>query len=375
MSDFENLLLSKKKYPNDYNDQILKAIQIITATPYNKMLFGSNVFKALYYSGDIDLMQDIPLNKQKDAMFKIVGQVNYMKNHILKDGIYMYGDIKIGRHPYFSVFEKLIGMIKNCKIQGFKPQEIRKYADKYKIKELINIPDELDFKGWVKYYNIIHDLATVRWDYNDIVNGFVIIKPEIKFTLGEAINDSLLTKIDMYSFINGKFMEITNAFKSDELEIDEVVLGIKQSMMVYLYDDPPNYMKAVKRAFSALRIEGKNMYLVEKLTKFLVSNTNLLSSCITDLDVVSEILKRNEMNLNLRINIGLHIDIIISKLSNVYVVDLDVIDSVKKLIQNTSEDIIKKVEIIVKFLKEKLNILTLDYLNKYNIDLVKLLCP
>ena len=375
MSDFENLLLSKKKYPNDYNDQILKAIQIITATPYNKMLFGSNVFKALYYSGDIDLMQDIPLNKQKNAIIKIVGQVNYMKTHILKDGVYMYGDIKIGRHPYFSVFEKLIGMIKNCEIQGFKPQEIREYASKYGIKELINIPDKLDFNGWVKYYNIIHELATVRWTYNDVINGFVIIKPHIEFTLEEAIKDSLLTKIDMYAFINGKFMEITNAFKSDELDIDDVVLGIKRNMMIYLYDDPPNYMKAVKRAFSALRIEGKNMYLVEKLTKFLVSNTNLLSSCITDLEVVSEILKRNEMNLNLRLNIGLHIDTIISRLSNVYVVDLDIIDSVKKLIQNSSEDIIKKIDVIVKFLKEKLNILTLDYLNKNNIDLVKLLCP
>jgi len=327
----------------------------------------------LIYAGDIDIIQkNIPVSKHADLMQFIIKRI-LRAREILTQPNYFFGDIKVGRHPLYYPLEDYIGDIYNMNIIGYEPEKIMQLARKYKLKELYNIPDNslIDLKKWAKLYKIIHNLATLRWKYTDILNGFLVVD-NIQVNLSDAVKNSKLTKIDMY-FINGtRLMEITNVLVEKMPDMDEIRRGIKVNMLIYLKDDPPNYPKAIKRAYSVSRAEG-NTEMLEKLILFLKSNMNLLASVITDLSVVPVILETNNLNY-VRSVLRPHFNYIVSKMANVYVIELSekFFELIKKLHSQSKKNIIDIVNKIIDILKSQLNILTLEFMQKNSINLYNL---
>jgi hypothetical protein len=366
----EKFTKSVKKYPEEYNSELLEAIRIITVPKYEATLFGSSIFKALIYAGDIDIIQkNIPVSEHADLMQFIIKRILHAREVIMRPN-YFFGDIKVGRHPLYYPLEDYIGDVYNMKIVGYEPLKIMKLAKKYKLKELYNIPDNstIDLKNWAELYKIIHNLATLRWKYTDILKGFLVVD-KIQVKLSDAVKNSKLTKIDMY-FINGtRLMEITNVLVDKMPDMDEIRHGIKVNMLIYLKEDPPNYPKAIKRAYSVSRAEG-NTEMLEKLILFLKSNMNLLASVITDLSVIPVILETNNLNYVSSI-LKPHFNAIVSKMSNVYIIELSekFFEIVKQLHTQSKKNIIDIVNKIIDILKSQLNILTVEFMQKNSINL------
>ena len=245
---------------------------------YEVILFGSSIFKALIYAGDIDLMQIIPVEEHAEALLKIVKQ-------ILKYPEIMHGDIKAGRHPTYYIFEELVGKINNCRIENYKGALIRQYAKKLNINELLNVPLSIsNISEWVKIFDIIHKIATIRWTFSDVIKGYTMVENN-KYFLVDAVKNSKLTKVDTFIFISGRYLEMTTAIIKDIPETKILYQTVIESGLGYLYDENPNYNKALKRFYSGARMIGDTAFL-QKITPYLTGNINRLASVITDLKTV-----------------------------------------------------------------------------------------
>ncbi len=96
-----------KEYPLDYQNEIKKAVSIISIPQYPITLFGSSVFKSLLYAGDVDIFQVMDIDDIAPSMQTVIKKIN-KSNFIL-------GDIKSGVNPILYPLSEMIGEIKDCK--------------------------------------------------------------------------------------------------------------------------------------------------------------------------------------------------------------------------------------------------------------------
>lgn len=372
--ELKRKVCARKKYPIDYPQNLRDAMETITDDKSPYILFGSSIFRNILFAGDIDIRQQMDMDKQRvDKILQTIIR------RIMKRG-YLIGDIKAGLNPRYAPFLDYLGMIKGCKIVGYSPAQIMDLARAEGIKNLMNIPSiyDITIPTWLKIYDIVHSIVTVRWDKEEILKGSKRINDDIDLIkLQDAVKFSELNKIDMYAFINGKFLEITNVFdQNPPRKVPEIVSDIKLNMLKYLMTDI-NYSKALKRAYSAARLEGRGDQL-SKIVPYLTSNINLGSSCVTDLSVIEDILEHGNKLKNIKDEMMSHLNFVISKLSNFYKANVDkeikyiydAIDNIDN--QDIFLELINKAK---KGLKEIINNLAHEYINNMGLNLARDFCP
>lgn len=363
--ELKKRVCTKKQYPLDYAPNYIEAIKDMTISDYKIVLFGSSVFKAIPYAGDIDLLQEVPANKILSLMQTIVQRLLIKK--------YLIGDIKAGIYPELIPLMLAVGEVKNGKIIGYDQKIIEKYNIEYNL-NLKNIQRPRNFREWMDIHNQIHDVIVVRVTPQELMYGWKNSMGKL-YSLKETIcNIYGLNKIDAYAWLNNKFIEITNVLifdKALEYRQSKQIYGIKIDLFKNLFAD--NYTKALKRAYTLARI--MNMpYELQKLTPFLSSNENLAASVLTDLKVLEEITTRiNIYNIINKISIFLQTMII--KLSNVYVFDTNIyIEAIKNIMMMINKpyyrdtDLQHDLEILIDNYKHNVNDVVVVYIKNHAIN-------
>lgn len=370
MKNLKNIVCPKKKFPNDYNKIERKAIKAISDPKYKIVFFGSSVFKSLIYAGDIDLFQIVPLDK-------IINSMQYVIKNLLKTDFIM-GDIKAGIKPEYSIFLDLLGKIDNGKIIGYKPELIRKIANENNIDDLKEAPlyYGLTINKWIDTYTKIHNLITLRWKPKDILNGY-IIEDNKKYFLKDTIKarpDDALNKIDIYYMDNGRLIELTNVFLPSAPAVDNMIYGIKINLLTYLLPDKLNYLKALKRAYTASRMMPTLFYIndLNKITPILLSSINKFNTISTDLGVILDLAKAdNKLTLKQFEYIIIHLENLINRINNMGFNVPNIINIINDAIDN-----IENKDLFVSLLKDAKNEVlkitnfnTKKYIKEYNINL------
>lgn len=379
----KSAICSKKIYPVDYQKDVIKAVENITIPSHDIIFFGSSLFRSLLYAGDIDLFQMVKGEEIESAMKSVIKKLIKEK--------YIIGDIKAGNHPIFEDFYKYLGKISGCRIVDYNPNGMYKMVHDLeikgiKLKEPLSIVDanKITFKSWLKLFKEIHQLVTLRWTPDEILKGEKEFMPHYFISLHVATTraskdiEIALNKIDIYIWINNKFLEITNVFRDEEYR-SFYIENIKLNMMSYIFTDKPNYNKALKRAYSIGRIE--NNPIIEKIYPFLNSNYNLLYSATTDLDVIKTILEFNEkISKDLEKKISITLDTVVNRLSyyyksniNKYVEEIKMIN--KDIHKFNRLDLIELLDDIISDLRNIVNHSAIQYMKDNNINLVKEFCP
>jgi hypothetical protein len=177
-------------------------------------------------------------------------------------------------------------------------------------------------KKVVKYFQFIYKTLDSKSSYSYITdfkcglnsNGEALkwTKKEVKenkkqlldgsfITLDNAILQKSTIKIDVISFINNTFIEISENYyikingvsNYDKLELnnDEIIESIKQSEKDEVKDN--NYNKALKRFFSWNYAKNKNAPILIKLVEFFNSSVGILNKARSDLDVIILLLEQD----------------------------------------------------------------------------------
>lgn len=398
-------ILRVKKFNEDYTSDELAAIRKIVYNPFNismrKLIneektvitYGSAIFKGNIKAGDIDMMQLIPLDEHAEALQFLLKQWTNNDNN---NSSYFIGDIKCGIISKFRSLLKYIGSYENGKIVGYN-YEACKYSfnltDDFRNKGLVlprKIESKNDFINYLKCYDLAHELITRRWLPEQIIDGYVVDDDGTEYSLKQACQESELTKVDMFFYLNNTFKEITNTLFDTKKVYDPKIFEDQLTFnMLIQYFAKGKLLKSIKRMYALVRMQkNENMTLLlhDFTQRSVVGSYN---SIINELKVLIDIYERhgssflnnidNNRDRRLRTHLG-SISIMIQKLYNPYYKEYgsmtNIINDIDDNINDekwTEKDIninIERMSGIIDFFNEKIEVICKEFIkeNKINFD-------
>ena len=180
-------------------------------------------------------------------------------------------------------------------------QSIYKTFDKKPITNYIT-----DFKCGINSNN-----EPLKWTKKEVLNNKKLLLNGSYITLEEAIQQKSTIKIDVISYINNTFIEISenyyikinNNSNYDNKELNEtnIINSIKESEKEELKDD--NYNKSLKRQFSWRYAKNKDDPKLKELEQFFNSDIGILNKTRSDLDVLILLLEKiKDINIDQILN-------------------------------------------------------------------------
>jgi len=354
---------SLREFPDEYPDEIITALGLISYNVDNIEIMGSFRQRALWFSGDIDGFEIIPYSEQtkaiKDIVLKIVNSYDYGTKLIL-------GDIKIGTSKYRELLN-YIGRVENNKVYGFNLHALKLIIRDTYVKEINEMIEQPTVQQWLEYNKFINSFVALRWTPEMIFRG----QHKDGYELTATLYNSPVTKIDMYYNYYGKYTEITNIIFNSKKNTDFFIKQIKLGIMTELNKN--NLLKGLKKMYSIARLL-KDCNILEKIAPILISPTNLLNSCKSDLNVISDMIDFGfDINRNREL-LNTHFNTIILKIAGYYYENLDTIifNQIKNLHNiNDNEQLKEYIEKISDYLNEIVNNNVEVYIKKNNITFKK----
>jgi hypothetical protein len=236
--------------------------------------------------------------------------------------------------------------------QGTKPA-LTKITTHFKnlFKETYKNPDGwiIDLKvGIDPNYNKDEDGYKLRWTKKDIMNGFKILKDGQKKYFKDCILDKSMFKLDYILLLNGQFVEISEKYiikignENNIVSNSDIKEELKKDIQKYKKE---NKMKALKREFSILKLEGKNQKKIKMYEDIFNSDLGYMNNIINQLKTISLMLEQDFKKVDLN-DIYNNLQILKQNLSFFNTKNLsDEIDSLcniknKKYLYNSLEKII-----------------------------------
>lgn len=139
--------------------------------------------------------------------------------------------------------------------------------------------------------------SPLRWDYSEIHSG---VNNGVSFD--EAIQQKGIIKLDIISFINGRFVEITEVYNvkiNGKSNMDYTNEEVVKSITADYKDEVKklNFMKALKKMYSISKLINNKDPLLDILVTYFNSPIGLLYRCKADLETILTILSYNKFEL------------------------------------------------------------------------------
>jgi hypothetical protein len=139
----------------------------------------------------------------------------------------------------------------------------------------------------------------IRWNYDDIMIGE---KHNIKFI--DAIKMKGIIKLDIITLLeNMRFVEITevynfrfNGTSNMDYSRDQVIKEIIKDYKREIIDN--NYMKSLKKMYSILKLKNEDDNILNLLLNYFNSPIGLLYRCLSDINVLIEVLNYSKFNIS-----------------------------------------------------------------------------
>jgi hypothetical protein len=204
----------------------------------------------------------------------------------LESKVNVVGSASIKKSIYYSdydLFEKVSGKSDTMIYNHFKSVfEVVKRSDNVVI---------TDFKCGEK------NGVSLRWTYEEIKNN-----NNQGVSFAEALRHKSMIKMDIVALVSGRFVEITEVYNiyldgepNMSMTLEEIVENIKNEYAMEVRDG--NYMKALKRMFSLLKLKNEEPQKQELLLEYFNSPNGLIYRCKSDLETMLLVLDSSKFNL------------------------------------------------------------------------------
>lgn len=376
----QHILETKPK--ESYTNQINDSIKLISFSYDDSIVFGSFIYKSQPYPGDIDITEQIiECCDYNEASKKLVKAFQMIIKRIHgKKGVYL-GDVKAGYDPI--IFEFFYNRVYNNFDKNKVKEELIKLKNDGYIEDISDMLKLLNNKyfdedNYLDLKDSIRKLYILRWNYNEIMKGYKILINNRKFTLQQGISQITLTKIDMWYPINGKYIEVTNAFQlfyqkqkgDNKIQLNyhsiNLLEELKTEVKKYSSKHYLKPFKMAKRMYSIARIlhDISTAKPIVELFRSELGLLNQINSEIETLILMLEKLPEPPMK-----QIKLQIDNFKTRLSSIINTNID-LNNLYKNINVITENALSKekiIEILVKiheYIKKIVSNDTLNYLKE-----------
>jgi hypothetical protein len=247
-----------------------KQLALLTARKTDEVdIFGSYIYRNQLYAADIDIFE---IYKGKHDLSTIAKQFyqSFKKivQRVLSTPLEYYSEVKCGVDERFdidigtcsegiySVSRSINDKLANLLARGLL------YNDDYNQLASILLKTNKDGDDYDIVSSIIRKYYIIRWEAKEVLQGWKLLIGDIKFYFVEGLKMNSLVKIDTWSYLNNKLLEVTNVYflsyvkdgKSIDIQShnDPSTLKADIEKLYYsnLYYSP---FKMVKRIYAYLR--------------------------------------------------------------------------------------------------------------------------
>lgn len=259
-------IVSKKEFPEGFPSDVTNVVNNMSFTNGKKIhIVGSMSLRSQLYAGDYDMIEFVDtFGSKENALTQLVRKFRQIVKNLQETPYTYISDIKSGSvEEWVIIFEphdhkKSMSQLE--KLYSEKIIDKHMYLDgKQRIKPRVTKYEHLalqrDFRP-----NI------VRWTPRDVILGYKTLIDGRKFTLKEAFQTPVITKLDVISWVqNNRFTDFSTIyqFKHDgklmNAGIRDIAEAIKDNILILQTEG--NYFKMAKRMFSLARYNGYGEYL------------------------------------------------------------------------------------------------------------------
>ena len=147
---------------------------------------------------------------------------------------------------------------------------------------------------------LIRDLFILRWKPADVKRGWIKMIDGKKKCLEDAVMDKTRMKIDLLGKVGNQFVEVSEIYSIKNKDGTNVVEKSKDEICEEYEDEihyysSTNAFKALKRLFSALKLDGEkeNLPAMEKLVEFFNSQVGYINKIRNELGILEQLLTQD----------------------------------------------------------------------------------
>lgn len=424
----------EKRPVESYTIEDIKNINLLSFTKNGAVPFGSATYKIQKYPGDLDLYEifiergiDKTISDFKTILVNKVKRIIQLKCHWItevKAGIDKRFDLSIGKLEmgiYTPNYQNLLEMYKIAKNDEGKDYNELFYLYNF-LSPLQNSHFEIleNCKKTQEEYStiseIIRNRKILRWKPQDIINERIIQNGKI-ISLLNALHDNSSVKIDMITYLDNRFTEVTNffflaAYCGNDLclintsynftDPKESIQNFKEQIKIEiesLFYNSDNFFKGVKRMWAYSRsiiVSSPSLYHTSLYNKGMEENERGYEKAIIDLSplisgnismvyqikseieaillIISSLLSKNEKEKEkcigkiLKQIEGWKVSFShVTEWDNKFLLELySLLDSISEFFvifkKSQKEEVIIKFELLKEILKKKINQMTMQEL-------------
>ena len=272
-------------------------VKLITLSD-NTRPVGSFKYKAHRYPTDIDIFERFSACcDKKTATREIVKRLQDLVKEIERHKLIFWGDFKAGLDMRFYASPDILTNAKACRdhlkniAYQLTDEEYEKFSALTEDPELFN--------------EEIRRLYTIRWSPMEILAGEKVLRGDLVMTLGGAINQNSVVKLDLWTPIDGRYNEMTNFFLFERVDEKGARIVLNQELGDYKanllhdivkYSSPEHYnpLKYAKRLWN-WSFFVKNKALGKKLAPLFSSGVALMNQMVGELETVQNMIKRYKL--------------------------------------------------------------------------------
>lgn len=287
-----------KEYPNGYSED---ALQILTTMSFtegkNVNILGSMSLRSQIYAGDYDAYETIHTKGSKEsALDTLVKTFKQIIKQVQKIPNTFVGDIKSGSIEEWKIIQEPFDYTNSlAKLHElFEDKIISKEVFEEGKKKLKPNPSKLELLRLQREFRP----NVLRWSPKEVMLGFKKLQDGRKFTLKEAFQSPIITKLDVVSWVqNNRFTDFSMIYEfkhnstSLNKEPSNIEESIKQNMFVLFHEK--NYFKMAKRMFSLAKYK-KYSSVLETLSPLFNGDAGRLYMVYGDIGTLISLVENNE---------------------------------------------------------------------------------
>lgn len=363
-------------------------VKLLSINIDNSFLYGSFNYKSNPYWGDIDIIELVNLDNDNSSQISSVAvKIRKIVENIKKIKNTYFADFKCGLDKRYVID---IGKVVNGYVVNFDHISVSNKIEELYNDDLISFTEYEEINAYItphisyEDYSAINDILRnyyiLRWSADEILKGYKILNNDVKYLFTDALKDKTMVKIDIWSYVDNKYVEITNYFVLQYIDDNgntkfvnindvDIIVSLKEEVFKYttkMYYKP---FKMVKRMFSIARLTGDNSML-KTLTPLIQSSSGALYQIVSEIDTVMNMIKH--LNSPPMQTIFKQIDNFKYRISNITDIDIN-----EKYLYKTIDDIIsgdltndvvvEELEQMKYYLNDIINDNTISYLKEYRV--------
>jgi hypothetical protein len=288
-----------------------KLLETLDAVSMNEdtLPVGSYSYSSQSYPGDIDVHENVIVNKSKSEAKQYFSQrLTNVAARIASDPEVFLSDAKAGEDKNVSLdigTSKAPGTFSgyNCDLVTDQVESMfnKNLITAKEYEELIElIKPNLTYLEWSKLKEAAHQLVTLRWSLDELLAQKKVLRDKTEISLADAVEGSMI-KIDVLAPVTkyGYYTELSNfyeLFYVDEgqkkyvsVESANYVDAVTKDVLEFYNPAKKKSLKASKRLW-ILSVAKKDYQLIAKLMPLLQSDAAGLNQIIAESEVVRSIL-------------------------------------------------------------------------------------